>query len=308
MKSEVPDDVVELPWACKTPTLLISTSIDLRLWMHTCWNSQTLEAYSETHRCTVWIPLPCKKWSCRYCAQIKVNDLARRTEKAKPNRLLTLTVDTKLWDDPRAAFDGTRRQVSELARKVRKDYSEFEYLRVTELTRGGWPHYHLLVRSPYLPQPKIKSIWKGLTGATIVDLRKVQNKLDTFFYLVKYLSKLHTIDWTERHVSYTKSFFPPKGKKQESKLGLQEGKVIEAHPADLLAAQYRHATLAQIAFGVFTLERAEGFPELETCPAWAKEPDEEEESCSNKVKKTGSASSSQKTFQGFEQGSLGSSL
>lgn len=308
MMTEVPEDVVEAPWSCKTPTLLISTQIDLRLWMHTCWNAQTLEAYSDTHRCTVWIPLPCKKWSCRYCAEIKVNQLARRTEEAQPNRLLTLTVDTKLWDDPRAAFDGTRRKVSELAKKVRRDYSEFEYLRVTELTRGGWPHYHLLVRSPYLPQPKIKSIWKDLTGATIVDLRKVQNKLDTFFYLVKYLSKLHQIEWTERHVSYTKSFFPPKEKKEESKLGLVEGKVIETHPADLIAIQYRHATLVQIAWGVYTLQRAEGFPELETCPAWAKDPEEEVVPCSQPQKETSSETQSQQTLAGFEPGSRGSSL
>lgn len=296
MKSESVGDATMGAWVGKPPTLLICTRLETRAFMHTCPHAQTLEAYSQTHRCTVWIPLACKQWKCRFCAERKVKELARRTETAKPNRLLTLTVDTKLWDSPRCAFDGTRRQVSELGRKVRKRFEEFEYLRVTELTRGGWPHYHLLVRSPYLPHATIKSMWHELTGAVIVDLRRVKSKLDTFYYLVKYLSKLHNLGWTDRHVSYSKRFFPEKVEKLESDLELVESSVIEAHPAELVYNQYRHATLMELTYGVFTLLRAEQDVAFDTEVPWCPEPGKENESCVKSAKEYPSERTSQKSF------------
>ncbi|NIQ81399.1 MAG: hypothetical protein GTO14_23200, partial [Anaerolineales bacterium] len=242
-----------LPWDGGPPRLLIETMADTHLWIDTCSHAQTLEAYSTVFKCTVWIPLPCKQWSCRYCAQKKINLLAHKTGKAKPNRLLTLTVDPAKWDSPRDAFDGTRRKVPELSRKIRARYGEFEYLRVTELCKSGWPHYHLLVRSQYIPQPYVKTLWQQLTGAIIVDLRHVKNKFDTFYYLVKYLSKLHNLKWTERHVSYSRQFFPQEDETERFDLGLTETKVLETHPAQLAYHQFRHSELVELVRNVYTL-------------------------------------------------------
>lgn len=238
-------------------SLLISTLLHTVGFLHTCPYSQTLEVYSSKLRCTVWIALPCKLWKCRFCAPIKVSSLARKTEAAKPNRLLTLTVDPKKWDDPRAAYDGTRRKLSDLIKPLRKQFGEVEYLRVTELTKGGWPHYHLLVRSAYLPHESVKETWSKLTGATIVDLRQVKNRFQTYTYLVKYLTKMHNIGWTDRHVSYSKNFFPKAPEDGRVDLELTEAKVIETHPAVLLYNQFRHATLVELAYGVFALNPPE---------------------------------------------------
>lgn len=235
------------------PTYLITSHLHTIGFFQTCPRAQTLEAYSSLFKCTVWIPLPCKQWRCPFCANIKVNTLARKCEAANPNRLLTLTVDPSLWTTPRDAFDGTRRQVSELIKKLRPRFGEVEYLRVTELTRGGWPHYHMLLRSQFLPQPVVKSLWTELTGAQIVDLRKVHNKFQTFKYLVKYLTKMHTIAWTERHVSYSKAFFPKPPETDKPDIGLLEPKVIETHPGTLVYHQFRNAEIAEIAYNVFTL-------------------------------------------------------
>jgi hypothetical protein len=87
-------------------------------------------------------------------------------------------------------------------------YGEVEYLRVTEVTKKGWPHYHLLLRSGFLPHKVVKTLWAELTGATIVDLRQVKKSFSAYQYLVKYLSKLHRLEWTERHVSVSKNFAP----------------------------------------------------------------------------------------------------
>lgn len=257
MGTEPEHEAFRCGWEKESPTFLISTLAKTRLAICSCPHAMTLEAYSKTFRCTVWIPLECKQWKCRWCSEQKIKRLARRTEEAKPNRLLTLTVDPKLWENPRASFDGTRRKVSELTKKLRDRFGEVEYLRVTELTRNGWPHYHLLVRSDYIPHSVAKSLWEGLTGATIVDLRRVKNKHDTFFYLVKYLSKLHSLGWTDRHVSYSRGFFPKKEEKADNGLDLAECTVLETHPGTLFYHQFRGATIHALGFNVFALNAGE---------------------------------------------------
>lgn len=247
--SRTANALAELP-----PTLLISTTMELRFWLTKCHHAQTLEAYSRTLKRTVWIPLECKQWSCRACANTKIRKLARKVKDAKPTRLLTLTVDPSLWKDPRDAFDGTRKHVPQLARKLRTRFGEIEYLRVTELTGRGWPHYHLLIRSPYLPHKVVRDLWKKATGASIVDLRPVKKTLDTYYYLVKYLSKMHKISWTERHVSYSKKFFVDEPPSRARDLKLENKSVIESHPATILEASFRGATLIELAFNVYALQ------------------------------------------------------
>lgn len=150
----------------------------------------------------------CKTWNCPYCCRVKVRRLSWLTSQAAHNRLLTLTTDPKLFCSPRDAFERTASYVPELIRALRVRFGEVEYLRVTETCKNGYPHYHLLVRSGYLPQPVIKSLWTKYTGCSIVDCRQVTQSFSAFNYLVKYLSKMHNLGWTERHVSTSKRFFP----------------------------------------------------------------------------------------------------
>lgn len=241
-------------WSATPPTQTIRTKGVLYSFINTCWSAQTLEAYSAQFRCTVFIALPCKQWSCRHCAQNKIRQLSLKTQRAKPNRLLTLTVDPSLYDNPRHAFDETRRKVPEVMRSLRNRFGEVEYLRVTELTRGGWPHYHLMIRSPYIPHAVVKAKWKDLTGALIVDLRQIKGSLNTYNYLVKYLSKMHKIGWTERHVSYSRNFFQDEDKPKKARLDLSEQTVIESHPCTYLYARFRGATLTMLGPNLFALD------------------------------------------------------
>lgn len=236
------------------PRHKITTIGQLFGFLQTCPHAQTLEAYSATYKCTVWIALPCKQWKCRHCANLKIKRLSIKTEQAKPNRLLTLTVDPALWDNPRAAFDGTRRQVPECMRHLRKRFGSLEYLRVTELTKRGWPHYHLMVRSPYIPYEVVKKLWNKLTGATIVDIRQIKGRLNTYSYLVKYLSKMHRIGWTERHVSYSRGFFPPDPDTKPEGLDLADSVIIEAHPSTYIYSRFRGANLTALGINVYALD------------------------------------------------------
>lgn len=246
------------------PALLIQTSLKTRAFLETCHHAQTLEAFSKSLQRTVWIPLPCNQWSCRFCANKKVKWLACRVDEAQPNRLLTLTVNPAKWDNPRDAFDGTRRKLPDIIKFLRKRFGELEYLRVTELTKKGWPHYHMLIRSPFIPQPVVKKEWARLTGATIVDLRQVNNKFRTYYYMVKYLTKMHKIEWTNRHVSYSKNFFPQPQQKVKHPIDLEDTHVINTHLETLMTANYRGGVLVQLKYNVYGIKREGDYVSIET--------------------------------------------
>ncbi len=158
---------------------------------------------------------------------------------AKPNRLLTLTINPALYVVPREAFDATRKEVPILIRRLRKQFGEIEYLRVTEITKAGWPHYHLLVRSGLLPHSVVKKHWFEMTGASIVDLRQVKQSFQAYQYLVKYLSKLHDLGWTERHVSMSKKFAEKTDWKPADPYDVVEEKFHSFHPALFIAERFQ---------------------------------------------------------------------
>ena len=240
-----------------TPGFLLATRGVADGLFSRCWNSQTLEAFSEKFNRTVWMLVPCNQWGCRQCAGHKISQLSFRTNEAKPNRLLTLTIDPSKWENPRASFDGTRRQVPELVRRLRLKFDAVEYLRVTELTTKGWPHYHMLIRSGYLPHALVRRYWMELTGASIVDLRPVKNRFQCYTYLVKYLSKMHNLGWTNRHVSTSKKFFPPAKEQPKDPYKLKNKTFIQQRPGNYLYEMYRGATLVQLAPHVYGLQRPE---------------------------------------------------
>jgi len=211
-----------------------------------CPQARSMMVFSLTHEAPVLFVIPCNTWSCRYCAQRKIKRLAIRVQAAEPNRLLTLTVDPALYKSPKEAWEKTRREVPILARRLRKKFQECEYLRVTEVTKRGWPHYHLLVRSPYIPHSVVKGYWAEQTGAKIVDLRQVTKTFRAYQYLVKYLSKLHKLEWTERHVSTSKRFFPPEEKKHPVTIDYAEPEFCQQHPAQLVTEWFQGRTLHRL--------------------------------------------------------------
>lgn len=222
-----------------------------------CPSAQTYLAYSAKFRCYVLFPVTCKRWTCHACAPIKIKKLSIDVQKAKPNRLLTLTVNPALYSSPRNAFDETRRKVPVLIRQLRKRFGTIEYLRITEATRKGYPHYHLLVRSGYLPQRVVRDMWKDLTGAAIVDLRRVNKTWSAYTYLVKYLSKLHNLEWTERHVSLSRQFVPKSDSPEPEDLELCNGEIIFSHPAMILAERYQGWEIRRYGYNAHLLKPPE---------------------------------------------------
>lgn len=78
-----------------------------------------------------------------------------------------------------------------LVKRIKRQFpaAEFHYLLVWETTKRGWPHAHILARTSYLPQRALSRHWKHLTGAPVVDIRRVTDHRGPTHYLAKYLTK-----------------------------------------------------------------------------------------------------------------------
>lgn len=171
------------------------------------WAKSIIAIDPETEK-LVLCPVTCKRWGCEYCAVRKIRKLAFLTNGAAPNRWIRLGVDPARYQSPREAWEHTSPLLPEACRRLRKIRKcEIEYLRVTELHQSGFPHYHALLRSAFIPQKQLSSTWGELTGAPVVWIAKIDSTFSSFRYLVKYLTKLHRIEWTDRHVSYSRNFF-----------------------------------------------------------------------------------------------------
>jgi hypothetical protein len=156
---------------------------------------------------------------------------------AEPTRLLTLTQSTKDWQredgagvDGRRCWETTAPAFSELIRLIRKLVGECEYLKVLELTDQGLPHFHCMLRCDFVPQAVLLKEWRRLTGTAGVNIKRIDKSFATFRYLVKYLTKLHKIEWTDRHVSYSRNFFRPEDKEEVAYAKLEQVEHFEQHP------------------------------------------------------------------------------
>jgi len=214
--------------------LLISHSATLADDLQLCPNAKTLTGYSEQFEASVLIQIRCKQWACPHCGRRKVAHYAARVAAAEPQRFVTLTVDPKQHETPRAAHEHASPRISKLIAIWRKRHGPCEYFRVLELTKNGWPHYHFLQRGSYISQAELSTEWATLSGAPIVDIRKIQRTADCYWYLTKYLSKLRYIHWITRRCTWSRAFWKDQQFKGGTTLGLLVSEVENAHPADWL--------------------------------------------------------------------------
>jgi len=238
----------------REPFLLLSLADHPRCFQ-TCPYATTIRAWSDHFQSTLLIALTCKRWGCRYCGQRKSSELAARVAAAKPNKLITLTVNPKAYERPREAYEDTRRKLSELAKVMRRETGSFEYLRVLEVTKKGWPHYHLVARSPYIKQAWISSVWNDLTGAPVVDIRAIKRKDHVASYVMKYLCKQTYIPWTNRRVSWSKSFFPKTDPPEKGKWKLGTKHWLDEHPEVVIHSDFLGSVFTKVAADAWIVDR-----------------------------------------------------
>jgi hypothetical protein len=225
---------------------LIGSTGDPYHFLKTCPHATTLEADGETRYSAMLIALTCKRWGCPYCGRRRALTLAMKCEAAAATKFITITCWTKLYENPRHAFDCTRRKISDLSKLIKKKYGEWEYLRVLEATAAGWPHYHFVARCKYISRIWLSQTWEKLTGSPRVDVQEVDGKKGAFQYVLKYLSKQAYVPWTNRRVSWSKNFFPPKDPAAFTPIKLWGKERLLIHPAERLLDRYQGWTVEQI--------------------------------------------------------------
>lgn len=173
----------------------------------------------------------CRKWSCPVCGPRKKAALIRRITRAKPNRFVTLTLDrSRTPDDTLRVFT---KQIPKLIKRLRRQFGEIEYLRMREQCADGYPHFHFLVRSTFIPHPELKKHWQELTQATIVDIRKAHGR--STGYVAKYISKARSADgdWHRQRIAVSQNFWLDSDEEHETDLQNFEHK--RTHPSDWVA-------------------------------------------------------------------------
>lgn len=230
----------------ETPPVYLIGSADLgRGYLKACPFAASIVGFSLALQEWVIIQNRCKRWGCSHCGPRKIAHYARKVGNAEPNRFVTLTVWTEAYESPRDAYDKTRRSLSKLSVRIRKRIGEWEYFRVLEVTKKGWPHYHLIVRSPYISQAELSTLWAELAQSKIVDIRKIKGKFDVYKYIVKYLGKQKHIPWTDRRVSWSRNFWKADDFKPGGSLQLEEKEFKSDHPENVLSWYYEDARVVE---------------------------------------------------------------
>ncbi len=148
------------------------------------------------------VTLRCRSWLCDMCSPLRKSGLIREIMDGCPTKLITLTTRRVEGGDPN--IEARRQQVAFrlFVRFIRKTWpsEEFAYYAVREATKVGWPHIHLLIRSPYMDHRSLKAEWTRLTGSWGVHITKVPKGKSGANYMAKYLGKdCHRFDSLKRY-------------------------------------------------------------------------------------------------------------
>lgn len=157
------------------------------------------------------VPLFCNRWICSRCGKFKRKRLIARAFNGRivepvpgfrskyGHKLLTLTVPGKAYravNTPETALADLNEKWAKLVKVLRKHRGQFDYLKVVELQRDGFPHLHVLLRGTTIADKSIlkdiRYYWEELYGMGNVDITylKSQPPQRMILYILKYLTKM----------------------------------------------------------------------------------------------------------------------
>jgi len=147
--------------------------------------------YSKTATHSRVMLLRCRSWSCPKCRPRRQRRLKWQALSGNPVTFITLTCKPDLHASPGDAARALTRAWRAARRAIEAEYqgAKGEYLTVVEATARGWPHLHVLTTRRWIDQRWLSQLWQRLTGAHIVDIRRVSNARMAASYVAKYLGK-----------------------------------------------------------------------------------------------------------------------
>ena len=136
-------------------------------------------------------PLACNTWDCVDCSPKRQRALKALCQDGAPDTFLTLTVNTARFETKEEAHDQLKHRLIEFVKMARLKWRKkrVEYICVIEATKKGFPHAHVLMRAPFIPQRAISEYFAKHMGSPIIDIRKVHDREKAARYVTKYISK-----------------------------------------------------------------------------------------------------------------------
>lgn len=142
-------------------------------------------------------------------------------------QMVTLTVDPKGFESAESAYDYVRekRGIAVLMQhlKRRGHLVKPEWFCALEFHKSGWPHWHVVCHSEFVPVDEIRKGWK-LGRIHITRSNQFESTAHAVHYATKYVSKKHqeneTPDWVLkrsriRKFSTSRALLPAKQKRWE---------------------------------------------------------------------------------------------
>jgi len=148
-----------------------------------------MQGFDSSTGVTIVLPVRCKRWTCPYCRVCNEIRIRAKVLEGKPNRMLTITARPKENDTPMSMYLRVRPCVNRFYHEIRRTFGPFEAATFLERHKSGFPHWHALVRSGFLPQSELSDIWKRISGSPIVDIRRIKQHQVAARYVSKYVVK-----------------------------------------------------------------------------------------------------------------------
>lgn len=147
----------------------------------------------------------CKRWTCDRCAKLNARKVRHLALGGEPCTFLTLTVRPGNFATPNDAADALIVTFQSLMRLLKRRYADHDlaFLAIWEKTKAGWPHLHVLMRAPFIPQRLISEYMKEHIGSPIVHIQYINNATKAVRYVCKYISK--SLATFGRHRRYWRS-------------------------------------------------------------------------------------------------------
>ena len=157
------------------------------------------------------VPLRCKCWTCPECAPLRKRRLYAQALSGKPITFMTLTLRFTKNITPDLAAQQISHAFTCLVKRLRRfdPATDFQYLAVYEATKQGWPHLHILTRTPWIPKGWLSRQWADLTGSPVVDIRRISDPVKAAAYVAKYIGKApQKFAFTKRY-RFSRHYIPP---------------------------------------------------------------------------------------------------
>lgn len=191
---------------------LIANKTDVDATLDKCGKGG-LWFWDEDKERAFFVRLRCHLWTCPTCGPIKQAQWAAIARAGRPDRHLVLTTGRNWKLSLSQAIAWLRKAFEKFRKWLNKTFGYSAYICVVELHEDGWPHLHVLLRGPYLPEPQLMRKWHELTGSKHIWITKKDTPsryaAEVSKYLTKNIPAMKQAGFRGHAVSKSNDWLPP---------------------------------------------------------------------------------------------------